>query len=160
MAPCVAAAASALCCALGALIAFILVLSFQALGISVPFHVRPAISPGGLRRVVEADGSHPCLAFCWRGVWHPCFPGGERILGLAPFPSDKGGEFGLCCRTCSLPATCPSSPAILSAASCSSRRLPRSAASLSPPYSATESHKRRQTLGVFAGFLCFSLLGD
>lgn len=145
VAPCVTAA-PALCCALSTLV------FYSGTVISSPWHCCtlpcPATSPCGLQRVVEADGSPLCLLFCW------CVGYGilasQVVLGLAPFPLDKGGEVGLCCWACrhrdAVLTTSPSSATIPPAASCSKH----STLSLSSPQ--WQSHHLRGALSVCGSF--------
>lgn len=134
VAPTSVAAASALRCALDVLVAF-----YSGARISSPrcpctLSCMAAISPCSLRRVLEADGSRPCPVFCQCGVRRLCLPGGKRIQGLAPFLLEKGGELGPCCQALWAQGVgahdLPRSPAILSAASCSSCWHPVPLASL------------------------------
>lgn len=92
------AVASASCCALGAL--GTLLLSFQALSISVPFCVWPPTSCCGQWSVMEAEGPVPVCVLLAR-------PEASVLPGWQKDPSGKGSELGPCCRAWGEGTQCP-----------------------------------------------------
>lgn len=154
------AAASALRCALNALVAFYSGVAFQALSVPVPAPVwqpsHPAACEGcwrlmdpvpaqssasvghGISESQVGRGSRAWLHFCWKR---------EVSLGCSAEP---------CGHRDPVPVTCPTVPPSLQQPPAAAAGTP----SLLPPCSVTESHKLRQTLGIIAGVLCFFLRGD